>query len=132
MKRLSKFEIESLVNVVMSKLNKIESEKIEKESVGLIKGWNEELEKLDSERRIISEKISERGREISKVIKEKGWKGVYVNVGYEVGDRRIRMDINNLIDWSVRSKINDEIVVSNLKENNIDNLVDSLVDKFKS
>ena len=53
-------------------------------------------------------------------------------MGYEVGDRRIRMDINNLIDWSVRSKINDEIVVSNLKENNIDNLVDSLVDKFKS
>ena len=73
MKRLSKFEVESLVNVVVSKLNVIESEKIEKECVGFIKEWNEELEKLDVERKIINEKISERGREISKVIKENGF-----------------------------------------------------------
>ena len=132
MKRLSKFEVESLVNVVVSKLNVIESEKIENECEKFISGWNEELEKLDSERRIISEKISERGREIGKVIKEKGWKGVYVNVGFEVGGGRVRMDRNNIIDWNVRSKISDEIVISNLKENDIDSLLDSLVNKFKS
>jgi hypothetical protein len=132
MKRLSKFEVESLVNVVVSKLNVIESEKIENECEKFISGWNEELEKLDSERRIISEKISERGREIGKVIKEKEWKGVYVNVGFEVGGGRVRMDRNNIIDWNVRSKISDEIVISNLKENDIDSLLDSLVNKFKS
>ena len=131
MKRLSKFEVESLVNVVVSKLNVIESEKIEKECVGFIKEWNEELEKLDVERKIINEKISERGREISKVIKENGWKGIYVNVGYEVGGGRIRIN-NDLVDWNVKNKINDEIVISNLKENDIDSLIDNLVNKFKS
>ena len=132
MKRLSKFEIESLVNVVVSKLNLIESEKIEKECSESVSKWCEELEELDKERKIIVEKISERGREIGKVIKENGWKGVYVNVGYEVGGGRVRIDKNNLVGYEVRNKISDEIVVSNLKENDIDGLIESLVNKFKS
>jgi lipid A disaccharide synthetase len=132
MKRLSKFEVESLVNVVMSKLNVIESEKIEKECSESVSKWCEELEELDKERKSIVEKISERGREIGKVIKENGWKGVYVNVGYEVGGGRVRIDKNNLVGYEVRSKIIDEIVINSLKENDIDSLLDSLVNKFKS
>jgi hypothetical protein len=129
MKRLSKFEVESLVNVVMSKLNKIESEKIKSECSEIVSKWCEELEELDKERKSISEKISERGREISKIIKENGWKGVFVNIGYEVGGGRVRI---NLVGYDVRSKISDEIVINSLKENDIDILLDSLVDKFKS
>jgi hypothetical protein len=132
MKRLSKFEVESLVNVVMSKLNKIESEKIKSECSEIVSKWCEELEELDKERKSISEKISERGREISKIIKENGWKGVFVNIGYEVGGGRVRIDKNNLVGYDVRSKISDEIVINSLKENDIDSLLDSLVNKFKS
>ena len=65
------------------------------------------------------------------MIKENGWKGIYVNVGYEVGGGRIRIN-NDLVDWNVKNKINDEIVISNLKENDIDSLIESLVNKFKS
>ena len=132
MKRLSKFEVESLVNVVVSKLNLIESEKLEKECSESVSKWCEELEELDKEKNIINEKISERGREISKVIKENGWKGVYINVGYGFDGSRVRIEKNNLVGYDVRNKISDEIVVSNLKENDIDSLIDNLVNKFKS
>jgi len=132
MKRLSKFEVESLVNVVMSKLNVIESEKIKNECSEKVDEWCKELEELDKEKNIINEKISERGREIGKEVKEKGWKGVYVNVGYGFDGRRVRIEKNNLIGYDVRSKIIDEIVINSLKENDIDVLLDSLVDKFKS
>jgi hypothetical protein len=132
MKRLSKFEVESLVNVVMSKLNKIESEKIKSECSEIVSKWCEELEELDKERKSISEKISERGREISKIIKENGWKGVFVNIGYEVGGGRVRIDKNNLVCYDVRSKINNEIIINSLKGNDIDSLINNLVDKFKS
>ena len=132
MKRLSKFEVESLVNVVMSKLDVIESEKLEKECSESVSKWCEELEELDKEKNIINEKISKRGGEISKIIKENGWKGVYVNVGYGFDGRRVRIEKNNLVGYEVRSKISDEIVINSLKENDIDVLLDSLVNKFKS
>jgi hypothetical protein len=132
MKRLSKFEVESLVNVVVSKLNVIESEKLEKECSESVSKWCEELEELDKEKNIINEKISKRGREISKVIKENGWKGVYINVGYGFDGSRVRIEKNNLVGYEVRSKISDEIVINSLKENDIDVLLESLVNKFKS
>jgi acetylornithine/succinyldiaminopimelate/putrescine aminotransferase len=132
MKRLSKFEVESLVNVVMSKLDVIESEKIKSECSEKVDEWCKELEELDKEKNIILEKINERGREIGKEIKENGWKGVYVNVGYGFDGRRVRIEKNNLIGYEVRSKISDEIVINSLKENDIDVLLDSLVNKFKS
>ena len=132
MKRLSKFEVESLVNVVMSKLNVIESEKIKSECSEKVDEWCKELEELDKEKNIINEKISKRGREIGEIIKENKWKGVYVNVGYGFNERRVRIEKNNLIGYEVRSKISDEIVINSLKENDIDVLLESLVNKFKS
>ena len=132
MKRLSKFEVESLVNVVVSKLNVIESEKIKSECIEKVDEWCKELEELDNEKNIINEKISERCREIGKEIKENGWNGVYVNVGYGFNERRVRIEKNNLISYEVRNKISDEIVINSLKENDIDILLDSLIDKFKS
>jgi DNA gyrase/topoisomerase IV subunit A len=130
MKRLSKFEVESLVNVVMSKLEKIESqkiEKIEKECSKKISEWNKELLELDKEKEIISRMISKKNSEIEGEIRKKGWKGLYVNEW----SSSVKIEKCDLVSYEVRSKIMDEIVINSLKENDIDSLLDSLVDKFK-
>ena len=128
MKRLSKFEVESLVNVVMSKLEKIESEKIEKECSKKISEWNKELLELDKEKEIISRMISKKNSEINGEIRKKGWKGLYVNEW----SSSIKIEKCDLVSYEVRSKIMDEIVINSLKENDIDSLIDNLIDKFKS
>lgn len=131
MKRLSKFEVESLVNVVVSKLEKIESEKLEKECVEFISEWNKELVELNKERKIWEDKFKEKKEKIRKEIEVKGWKGVEVN-GWCCDNNFVRFNKNNFVEWSVRNKIMDEIVINSLKDNNVDGLLDSLVDKFKS
>ena len=128
MKKLSKFEVESLVNVVMSKLEEIESEKIEKVCSKKISEWNKELEELDKEKEIISRMISKKNSEINEEIRKKGWKGLYVN---EWGGC-VSIQKTDLVSYKVRNKIMDEIVINSLKENDIDGLLDSLVNKFKS
>ena len=128
MKKLSKFEVESLVNVVMSKLEEIESEKIEKVCSKKISEWNKELEELDKEKEIISRMISKKNSEIHEEIRKKGWKGLYVNEWSSC----VRIEKTDLVSYKVRNKIMDEIVINSLKENDIDSLLDSLVDKFKS
>ena len=131
MKRLSKFEIESLVNVVVSKLEKIESEKFEKECVEFVDEWNKELVELNNERKIWEDKFKEKKEKIRKEIRVKGWKGVEVNEWY-CDNNFVRFNENNFVEWSVRNKIMDEIVINNLKGNDIDSLIDSLINKFKS
>jgi hypothetical protein len=131
MKRLSKFEIESLVNVVVSKLEKIESEKFEKECVEFVDEWNKELVELNNERKIWEDKFKEKKEKIRKEIKVKGWKGVDVNEWY-CDNNFVRFNENNFVEWSVRNKIMDEIIINNLKGNDIDSLIDSLINKFKS
>ena len=125
MKKLSKFEIESLVDVVMSKLEEIESEKIEKEYGERIKEWNEELDKLKKEYEIYENKYLKRLSEIRENLNGKfnsnGWDGKYISINK-----------SNLVSWSVRRKISSEIVISNLKDEGVENLIENLVNKFKS
>jgi hypothetical protein len=128
MKKLSKFEVESLVNVVMSTLEEIGSEKIEKVCSKKISEWNKELEELDKEKEIISRMISKKNSEIHEEIRKKGWKGLYVNEWSSC----VRIEKTDLVSYKVRNKIMDEIVINSLKENDIDGLLDSLVNKFKS
>jgi biotin-(acetyl-CoA carboxylase) ligase len=128
MKRLSKFEVESLVNVVMSKLEKIENEKIEKNYGEFISKWNEELLELDKEVKIWANKFKKKQEQIRKEIKEKGWRCLEVNDW----SNYVKIQKCDLVGYEVRNKIMDEIVINSLKENDIDSLLDSLVDKFKS
>lgn len=128
MKRLSKFEVESLVNVVVSKLEKIENEKIEKNYSEFISKWNEELLELGKEAKIWENKLNKKQEQIRKEIKEKGWRCLEVNEW----NNYVKIQKYYLVDYEVRNKIMDEIVINSLKENDIDNLIDSLINKFKS
>jgi hypothetical protein len=125
MKRLSKFEVESLVNVVMSKLEEIEYKKLEKEYDYKIELWNEELDKLKKEYKIYENKYLKRLNEIRENLN-----GKFNSNGF--GDKLISINKCNLVDWRLKDKISSEIVISNLKDEGIENLIENLVNKFKN
>jgi hypothetical protein len=138
MKRLSKFEVDCLVDVVESKLMRIEKEKLKKECGEKVKEWNKELKEILSEKRILSDKLDERIKEINKELLVNDWNGVnvYNNDCYSVKGDMVMINENKsyygVMGNGLRSKISNEIVVNSLKGNDIDSLIDSLVDKFKS
>ncbi len=138
MKRLSKFEVDCLVDVVESKLMKIERETLKKECGEKVKEWNKELKEILSEKEIWNNKLDKRIKEINKELKDNNWNGVnvYNNNCYSVKGDMVMINENKsyygVMGNGLRSKINSEIVINSLKGNDIDSLIDSLVDKFKS
>jgi predicted RNase H-like nuclease (RuvC/YqgF family) len=139
MKRLSKFEVDCLVDVIENKVREIEREKLVKECGEKVKEWNEELKKLLNEKKKWSDKICERMEEIDKEVKDKNWNGINVyNDDCYSDDIEDMVFINEsknyyeVMGHGLRSKINNEIVINSLKGNDIDSLINNLVDKFKS
>lgn len=126
MKKLSKFEVESLVDVVMSKLEEIESEKLEKEYGERIELWNKELKELREEFKVYENKYLKRLNEIRGNLS-----GEFNSNGWD-DSKLISINKGNLVHWNVRKKISSEIVISNLKDEGVENLIENLVNKFKN
>ena len=138
MKRLNRFEVDCLVDVIENKVREIEKEKLEKECGEKVKEWNDELKLILSEKKIWSDKLCKRIEEIDKEVKDKNWNGinVYNDDDYysDVEDMVFISESKNYYGMmgSLRSKINNEIIINSLKGNDIDSLIDNLVNKFKS
>jgi hypothetical protein len=86
----------------------------------------------------LSDKLDERIKEINKELLVNDWNGVnvYNNDCYSVKGDMVMINENKsyygVMGNGLRSKISNEIVVNSLKGNDIDSLIDSLIDKFKS
>ena len=138
MKRLSRFEVDCLVDVVESKVKEIEREKLVKECGEKVKEWNEELKKLLNEKKIWSDKLYKRIKEIDKEVKDKNWNGINVyndDCYSDVEDMVFINESKNYYEvkgYGLRSKISNEIIINSLKGNDIDSLIEGLVNKFKS
>lgn len=139
MKKLRSFEIDAIVNCVYGKLE----EKRRNEIV-----WKSEYDK-------VNEIVREKGLEINKLINEfyllrdkfkKELEGDIVKINeynYEIlfdmsGVGRynenydfISKNKGNFISWNVKEEIRNEIIMSNLRDEGVDNLVERLVEKFK-
>ena len=139
MKKLRSFEIEAIVNCVCCKLE----EKRRNEIV-----WKSEYDK-------VNEIVKEKGKEINKLISEfyllrdkfkKELEGDVVKINeynseilfdmsgvgkYNENNDFISKNKNNFINWDVKNKIRNEIIMSNLRDEEVDNLIDRLVEKFK-
>ena len=138
MKRLSRFEVDCLVDVVESKVKEIEREKLVKECSEKVKEWNDELKLILSEKKIWSDKLCKRIEEIEKEVEDKNWNGINVYNDDCYSDVEDMVFINESKNYyavmgsGLRSKISNEIIINSLKGNDIDSLIDNLVDKFKS
>jgi ATP-dependent protease HslVU (ClpYQ) peptidase subunit len=138
MKRLSRFEVDCLVDVIENKVKEIEREKLVKECSEKVKEWNDELKLILSEKKIWSDKLCKRIEEIEKEVEDKNWNGINVyndDCYSDVEDMVFINESKNYYEvkgYGLRSKISNEIIINSLKGNDIDSLINSLVDKFKS
>ena len=138
MKRLSRFEVDCLVDVIENKVKEIEREKLVKECSEKVKEWNDELKLILSEKKIWSDKLCKRIEEIEKEVEDKNWHGINVyndDCYSDVEDMVFINESKNYYEvkgYGLRSKISNEIIINSLKGNDIDSLIDNLVNKFKS
>ena len=138
MKRLNRFEVDCLVDVIENKVKEIEREKLVKECSEKVKEWNDELKLILSEKKIWSDKLCKRIEEIEKEVEDKNWNGINVyndDCYSDVEDMVFINESKNYYEvkgYGLRSKISNEIIINSLKGNDIDSLIDSLVNKFKS
>ena len=138
MKRLSRFEVDCLVDVIENKVKEIEREKLVKECSEKVKEWNDELKLILSKKKIWSDKLCKRIEEIEKEVEDKNWNGINVYNDDCYSDVEDMVFINESKNYyavmgsGLRSKISNEIIINSLKGNDIDSLIDNLVDKFKS
>ena len=139
MKKLRSFEIDAIVNCVYGKLEEKRRSEIK---------WKSEYDE-------VNEIVREKGKEINKLISEfyllrdkfkKELEGDIVKTNewnceinfdmsgigrYNENYDFISKNKNNFINYNVKNKIRNEIIMSNLRDEEVDNLVDKLVEKFK-
>jgi hypothetical protein len=139
MKKLRSFEIDAIVNCVYGKLEeKRKSEikwKSEYDEVNrMVREKGLEINKLIEEFSLLRNKFkSELGNDVIK-INEYSYEINFdmSSVGrYNENYDFISKNKGNFISYDVKNKIKNEIVMSNLRDEEIDSLVDKLVEKFK-
>lgn len=135
MKKLSRLELDVIVNEVVNNIKKIEEKKVNKlfeisDNKDLFLEKVNEIKKLEDKVNLLKEEI----REIENKFKEEGI-SVYFNRGYNNNNNRKLFNIS-LIDskggsYCLYKEIEKEIILSSLKELNVDSLIESLIEKFK-
>jgi len=134
MKKLSRLELDVVVNEVVNNIKKIEEKKVNKlfeisDNKDLFLKKVNEIKELEDKVNLLKEEI----REIENKFKEEGI-SVYFNRGFNNNDRKL-FNIS-LIDskggsYCLYKEIEKEIILSSLKELNVDSLIESLIEKFK-
>jgi hypothetical protein len=134
MKKLSRIELDVVVNEVVNNIKKIEEKKVNKlfeisDNKDLFLEKVNEIKKLEDKINLLKEEL----RDIENKFKEEGI-SVYFKRGYKNNDRKL-FNIS-LIDskggsYCLYKEIEKEIILSSLKELNVDSLIESLIEKFK-
>jgi hypothetical protein len=134
MKKLSRIELDVVVNEVINNLKKIEEKKVNKlfeisDNKDLFLKKVNEIIELENKVDLLKEEI----RGIENKFKEEGL-SVFFNRGYDNNNKKrfnISLKDSEVNNYSLYKEIEKEIILSSLKELNIDNLIESLIEKFK-
>jgi hypothetical protein len=126
MKRLTNYEIESVVNVVCGKISEKRRVKWEKEYDSINELVKDEIEKIN--------RSIEKFTELRNTLYENNKKeGLYFNMG-GIGNIYLGNDFikrnNDLVNHNERNKIRDRIVINNIKGLDIEKFIEDLVSEF--
>ena len=137
MKKLSKLELDVVVNEVINNIKKIEENKClglfdESDNKDLFLKKVNEIEKLENELDLLKEEI----RKIENKFKEDGLSVFFVNKNNRGFGKNEKLFSINLKDSKVNSyglykDVEKEIVLSSLEDMNIKELIKDLIEKFK-
>ena len=134
MKKLSRIELDVVVNEVVNNIKKIEEKKVNKlfeisDNKDLFLEKVNEIKELEDKVNLLKEEI----REIENKFSEEGL-SVFFNRGYNNNNKRlfsISLKDSKGGSYCLYKEIEKEIILSSLKELNIDNLINNLIEKFK-
>ena len=134
MKKLSRIELDVVVNEVVNNIKEIEEKKVNKlfeisDNKDLFLKKVNEIIELENKVDLLKEEI----RGIENKFKEEGL-SVFFNRGYNNNNNKrfnISLKDSEVNNYSLYKEIEKEIILSSLKELNIDNLIESLIEKFK-
>ena len=134
MKKLSRIELDVVVNEVINNIKGIEEKKVNKlfeisDNKDLFLKKVNEIIELENKVDLLKEEI----RGIENKFKEEGL-SVFFNRGYDNNNKKrfnISLKDSEVNNYSLYKEIEKEIILSSLKELNIDNLIESLIEKFK-
>jgi hypothetical protein len=137
MKKLSRIELDVVVNEVINNLKKIEEKKVNKlfeisDNKDLFLKKVNEIIELENKVDLLKEEI----RDIENKFKEEGLSVFFIGKdsrNYGNRNRLFNISLKNseVNNYSLYKEIEKEIILSSLKELNIDNLIESLIEKFK-
>jgi len=137
-KKLSKLELEVVVNEILSKSKEFKEKEIEKKYSKEIEIFDKELDMFKEKYLLLKEEFDNKIEELDKLCNKEFKLSIryfvdldkYKNVNEYVIDSRKKSFyvINNVDSWSNRNKIYNELVLNNIKNDiNIEELIDNYV-----
>jgi hypothetical protein len=134
MKKLSKIELDVVVNEVVNNIKEIEEKKVNKlfeisDNKDLFLEKVNEIKKLEDKINLLKEEL----RDIENKFKEEGI-SVYFNRGFNNNNGKlfnISLKDSKGDSYKLYKDVEKEIILSSLKELNVDSLIESLIEKFK-
>jgi hypothetical protein len=134
MKKLSRIELDVVVNEVVNNIKEIEEKKVNKlfeisDNKDLFLEKVNEIKKLEDKVNLLKEEL----RDIENKFKEEGI-SVYFNRGFNNNNGKlfnISLKDSKGDSYKLYKDVEKEIILSSLKELNVDSLIESLIEKFK-
>jgi hypothetical protein len=134
MKKLSRIELDVVVNEVVNNIKEIEEKKVNKlfeisDNKDLFLEKVNEIKKLEDKINLLKEEL----RDIENKFKEEGI-SVYFNRGFNNNNGKlfnISLKDSKGDSYKLYKDVEKEIILSSLKELNVDSLIESLIEKFK-
>ena len=122
MRNLKKFEIDAIVNTVVEQLEKKEKSKFI---------WLNEFDEINKIIKEKDEEINKLRDDLEKLKTEyKNKYKTHKRINFYSNDEFIQENTISSVGYEVRQKIENEIIISNLKDENVDNLIEKLIEKF--
>ena len=134
MKKLSRIELDVVVNEVVNNIKEIEEKKVNKlfeisDNKDLFLEKVNEIKKLEDKVNLLKEEL----RDIENKFKEEGI-SVYFNRGFNNNNGKlfnISLKDSKGDSYKLYKDVEKEIILSSLKELNVESLIENLIEKFK-
>jgi hypothetical protein len=132
MKKLVRFEVEAITDSIINQIADSKIKVFEKKYGENLDVWNEEFKEIREEEKRYSEIIKNKKDNLIKKIGIGKKEGIIYNCNPYNHQNYIKIyDRNDFNLYKIRQSIMNEIIINNIKSENLDNIISELVKKYK-
>jgi glutamyl-tRNA reductase len=131
MKKLVKFEVEAITESIINQIANSKIKEFEKRYSRNLNDWNEEFKEIKEEEERYKEIIENKRDNLIKKIGIGKKEGLIYNYYSHDKISYIRIYNRNDFDfWKIKQSIMNEIIINNIKSENLDNIINELIKKY--